>query len=153
MSDFQTTAGSDILSMRLEVDKGETSASQFVVFENPVAWEMKLVRVAFQLSNGQFTGGTPEQGQELQDEQWIEVREVDSTTFLPIVGKEAFTPIGGPYGFEADSPGVEEGSNYVAIDPIPVGGKFAMEIRLVVPLGAATEYIATGRFLVSWTRE
>ncbi len=140
MSDFKSATDTDVNAVHVRNQAaGTISSTGTIKFVNPKAYILQTLRVALQLSTGLFTGGTDEQGQEMQDEQWIEVRKQGDVTWVPI---------GGPYGL--DDTGAEEGTNFLALPNLGVGASVTIEYRVNIPGAAATARITTGRFIVSW---
>ncbi len=143
MSDFTKTDASPLLSLAFHnLGEGTASATAEFVFTNPKDYALQNVRLFYNLMTGGFEDGTNEQGQEVQDEQWVEVR---------VSGDVTWVPIGGPYGL--DDAEAEEGTNFLQLDDIPVDGDVTIEVRVNVPSGIDLERIAVGRLGVSWDDE
>ena len=142
MSEFKKTDDNDLLFLNFNnVSKGVISSTTTLKYRNEESYRITNVRLAFQLSNGLFQNGSDEQGQEMQDEQWIEAR---------VQGDIPWVPIGGPYGYTDADPAIEEGTNFLQLLDLDPDEEVTIEVRVNIPSDAATERVATGRFLVSW---
>lgn len=123
---------------------GEASAVQTFVLTNTVRpYSLVNVRLFVQtMPGGEFTGGTDEQGQEMQDEQWVEAR---------IQGDTDWVPIGGPYGL--DDLGAEEGDDFLQLPDLDYLETVTIEIRVNVPSTTSTHRVAGVRLGWSWDDE
>lgn len=79
--------------------------------------------------------GSEEAGKEMTDERWLEAR---------ISGVGAYQPIGGMHGGGAPT------ANYLAIPDLAPGDYVDIDLRLNVPVGAATAHTAAVSFGVAY---
>lgn len=99
-------------------------------------------KLTARLSNGQFSGGTITQGQEVVDGKWIEAKSNGvSGTGITDDAQTSFTPIGG----DPATPG-----NFLAIGDIPANCARHIHIRVNVPTDPTTSFSAFPELLISY---
>lgn len=103
---------------------------------------MTNCRLTARLSNGLYTGGTNEQGQEIVTGKWVEVKSNGiSGTGITDDAQTAFTPVGG-------DPNIS--GNYLAIGNISPNTARHIHVRVNVPANPATEFSAFPELLISY---